>query len=550
MLSDEEKLSHSDTLRQEQKEMLPLIDGNVLAGLDEIIEDSKILLEKTVEAAVNERLKENSDISKWVEEGIYLHKRHESDNCEFCDQPLPENRIPDLLSYFNDADKSLKRDIDSMLSQIRSLCSKISELKIMDKANLYSNFQEEYVVVTGDITTHKGKLLSKLANLEKEVGIKKQKTTTSVTLKIEIDANPFISSTTQANLLITGCNGKTQNFSGARNASEKKLEDHYISVIYDDVKKIEGDIQKLEKNIKHLKEGNPEVPNDVGIDAIESRIIENKTQMSTSGIACKKINDQLKTFLGRDEITFEVSEKCYIIKRNGMGAKNLSESEKTAIAFVYFTIHLEDQDFDIKNGIVVIDDPISSLDSNSMFQSFSFLKNSVKKAHQSFILTHNFEFLQLLLRWTKYASGSCYMINNHFDSHNNRVAELDSLDPLLNEYNSEYQYLFKLLSVFESDGTIGSVYHIPNIARKVLENFLAVMFPNGDNTFTKLGNIVFDIHKKTAIYEFTNSQSHMTGSGFDPSLVPECQNNVKYLLEMMGQAFPDHFKALRELANK
>ena len=546
ILSDEEKQLHSGNLRQEQKEVLPLADENVLDGLNKIIEDSMILLEKTVETLVIERLKEHSDISKWVEEGIALHKQYKSDNCEFCDQPLPENRIPSLLSYFNDADRSFKRDIDSVLSRIRALCSQIRELKVTDKASLYSEFQEKYVEATNNITTHKNELLSKLENLEKEVSIKKQKTTTSVTLKIDIDADQLISSITKVNSFITDCNGKTTNFSKEREASEKKLENHYLSLIHDDVQELEVDIQKLKANIKHLEEGNPDAPNDMGIQAIQNRIKENKTKISASGVACEKINDQLKTFLGRDEITFEVSQEGYTIKRNGVESKNLSESEKTAIAFVYFTIHLEDQDFDIKNGIVVIDDPISSLDSNSMFQSFSFLKNSVKEAHQSFILTHNFEFLQLLLRWTKYVHGSCYMINNHFDPHNNRVAELDSLDPLLSEYNSEYQYLFKLLSVFESDGTIKSVYHIPNIARKVLENFLTVMSPNGDNTFKKLDNIIFDKHKKTAIYEFTNSQSHMTGSGFDPSLVSECQNNVKYLLEMMGKVFPEHFKVLQE----
>ncbi|WP_424946521.1 AAA family ATPase [Candidatus Spongiihabitans sp.] len=377
--------------------------------------------------------------------------------------------------------------------------------------------------------------------------------------------------------MITCCNEKTKNFSDTRKASERKLEDHYVSVIYDDVEALKDNIKDLNENIKHLKEGNPDDPNDMGIGAIESRIIENKIKMSASGIACEKINDQLKTFLGRDEITFEVSKKEhikeeyikeeyikeeyikeeyikeeYIIKRNGDVAKNLSESEKTAIAFVYFTIHLEDQDFDINNGIVVIDDPISSLDSNSMFQSFAFLKNSVKDAHQGFMLTHNFEFLKLLLGWmdSKSKHSSYYMINNHYDLDNGRVARLDVLDNLLQKYDTEYQYLFKVLYNFESKGTIESVYHIPNIARKVLENFLAIMVPDSGNMQKKLEQIDFDENKKTAIYKFTNSQSHMTGGGFDPSLVPECQKNVKYLLEMMEEVFPKHFKVLQEAVNK
>ena len=72
-------------------------------------------------------------------------------------------------------------------------------------------------------------------------------------------------------------------------------------------------------------------------------------------------------------------------------AKRLSEGEKTAITFLYFVVGLQDQDFDLAEGIVVIDDPISSLDSSSVYQAFSFLKNAVKDARQIFLLTHNFD---------------------------------------------------------------------------------------------------------------------------------------------------------------
>jgi arabinogalactan endo-1,4-beta-galactosidase len=70
--------------------------------------------------------------------------------------------------------------------------------------------------------------------------------------------------------------------------------------------------------------------------------------------------------------------------------------------------------------------------------------------------------------------------------------------------------------------------------------------PNGQNQFQKLEKLNFDKNKKTAIYKFTNDQSHMTGDGFDPSLVPETQKNVQYLLEMMKEVFPEHYEILEE----
>ena len=55
--------------------------------------------------------------------------------------------------------------------------------------------------------------------------------------------------------------------------------------------------------------------------------------------------------------------------------------------------------------------------------------------------------------------------------------------------------------------------------------------------------------KKTAIYKFTNDQSHITGKGFDPSLVQETQKNVKHLMELMESIFPEHYEILKKLVS-
>jgi len=68
-------------------------------------------------------------------------------------------------------------------------------------------------------------------------------------------------------------------------------------------------------------------------------------------------------------------------------------------------------------------------------------------------------------------------------------------------------------------------------------------------TLPKIESLNFDENKRTAIYKFTNDQSHITGKGFDPSLVQESQNNVKYLLEMMEAVFPEHYEILKKLVS-
>lgn len=67
----------------------------------------------------------------------------------------------------------------------------------------------------------------------------------------------------------------------------------------------------------------------------------------------------------------------------------------------------------------------------------------------------------------------CNVITN-----DERMAQIDKLDNLLTTHETEYHYLCKILFRLEIDGTIASVYHIPNVARKVLDTFLMFRIPN------------------------------------------------------------------------
>ncbi len=237
--------------------------------------------------------------------------------------------------------------------------------------------------------------------------------------------------------------------------------------------------------------------------------------------------------------------------RFGRAAKRLSEGEKTAITFLYFVVGLRDQDFEIAEGIVVIDDPISSLDSSSVYQAFSYLQSAVKDARQVFLLTHNFEFLKLLLNWfregmkAKSIGKTYWMLHCSSTSATQRETTIKPLDSVLLNNKSEFTYLVKILTEFKSDGTISNSYPIPNIVRKVLETFLA-QHSTGDSFYQLLKNIDYDETKKSSLYKYTNDLSHPTLSGLDPALVGETQANVKHMLEMIQEVAPVHYKALTE----
>ena len=503
---------------------------------------------QSVESVLVERLKENQDISKWVEQGIAIHTTHGSKICEFCTQDLPPDRMRTLAGYFNDADKQLKDKIDSLLQSIESAKETIKQIVFSDKANFYEELQRAYQDTIDASCIVRDDLLQQLADLQSVIENKKLKTTEKTTLISTINGTDFEVNLTLINSHIVRHNAKTANFKSTKDGAQSELELHYLSTIYDEVFKIRESLSVDETEIKKITKGDLLNPLDLGIEALSQKINDNLSQISSAHKGCEEINKALKTFLGRDELYFNVVTEGYALMRDDGIAEKLSEGEKTAIGFVHFVIHLQDQNFDSTNSVIVIDDPISSLDSSSIFQAFAYLKNAVKEAKQVFIMTHNFDFLRLLINWINSSKEkfSYYMIKNSYNTSKNRIGTIAKLDNLLCEHESEYHYLFKILYKYKSDGTIESAYHIPNVARKVLDTFLMFRVPNSKKNYHKLEELkpYFDENKLSAIYKFTNDQSHITGKGFDPALVLETQKNVEYLLEMIESVFPDHYRII------
>ena len=127
-----------------------------------------------------------------------------------------------------------------------------------------------------------------------------------------------------------------------------------------------------------------------------------------------ELNAYIKSFLNRSDVKIEVTEDDrFILKRGDNIAENLSEGEKTAISFAYFLVSLEslNKEGNLRNAIVFIDDPISSLDANhiaqvySLINSFFFRKGVDPTNHdatiscfkQLFISTHNLMSIQINL---------------------------------------------------------------------------------------------------------------------------------------------------------
>lgn len=345
------------------------------------------------------------------------------------------------------------------------------------------------------------------------------------------------------------------------------MEKHLIAVAINeqDYSKIKSDFDKSVKTEKEAKKA---------VDENSQEISKLEKETSNIGKALQKINTHLEEFFGRKEILLELddSKKGYIIKRDGDVAHNLSEGEKNAIAFSYFIVKTQEKGFKVKEGVIVIDDPISSFDSNFIYHCFSLIKNHFKDAEQLIVSTHNFEFFNLIKDWfekknrevesynKKIANEAnkkpipCefFMIENVIESEK-RCASIVPLEETLRKYKSEYHFLFSRLNKFITEGTpdYADFYIIGNIARRFLEIYVNFKIPTtGDlkSRVDQLDTPTVSETEKDKVYKLIQEFSH----GLDPTSTiehkdkSEIQNAIKVLMKMVEESDKKHFEILEK----
>ena len=137
-----------------------------------------------------------------------------------------------------------------------------------------------------------------------------------------------------------------------------------------------------------------------------------------------------------------------------------------------------------------------------------------------------------------------------------RHSAIQTLDPLLEDYESDYHYLFACVqrSASLSKNTLETNYVLPNMARRLLEAFLAFRQPDVSGGLRiKMQDIDFDKAKKSRILRFINTYSHndaITEPEHDPSLLSEAPSVLSNLLELIQTVDLDHYNRMVNLVKQ
>jgi len=520
------------------------------------------LLAKTVVTQSISRLQENAGINNWVEEGLKIHEEHKSSTCEFCGRPLSDLRMELLRQHFSHAYKEL---MDKLQKAKEWLVGLTLGYAFPEFGDLYDELQEEYKAALQDLQK-KDKSVNDVLSywikaLEDKLGNPFEPIQAMET-GIESLASELLARTRDVEAVVNKHNEKTANFKATLDKVKSDLELHYVSQALKE-KKYFDLVVRIAKEGKEVEAANKAV-----FDAVEEMT---KLEASLANVAkgADDFNKQLHAFLGRRDISlqYDANQKGYMIRRGkGAAAVNLSEGEKTAIAFIYFIIKLAENGNDIKKSIVVIDDPISSFDANHLFHSLAFLKATCEEAMQLFILTHNFNYFKLVRDWLmnkndyKKNSMKARLFCIEVDKGDPRSASISNAHDSLGKYGSEYHYLFTRLRLFRDDSKLDldSSYQVANYSRKLLEAFFSFKHPKGRANFAQLMEVgckegKVDSQVRDKVYRFINKYSHYQLIDFGESpvdnLLAEGENITAHVFDILKACDAIHHAEMEEMCN-
>ena len=530
-----------------------------------------LLLEEPAKDVVIEILEKNKDLYSWVKDGLKFEEN--SNTCAFCGNDVTNDRITSLNNYFSNASKDLRDRITAQRDLINQEITAINSIEIPKSKNDFTEKVRE--TIDSKIKSYnsiKSKYLLELNHLLSELTRKEDGNIFNKISLVETEYNLkeiedwFL----EVNEVIKSHNSLISNFETERDTAREKLKKHLIANFlknenYFDKKEKSQNAQNWQKLYNHY------------ITTKESLKQEKLDSLKTITKGKDELNKFIQKFLNRNDIEIDVTEDDkFILLRKTRPARNLSEGEKTAIAFSYFLVELESLGLlEMQKTIVFIDDPISSLDTNhisqvySLINSYFFRKNIdadnpnkvVNCFKQLFISTHNFEFFSFLRdstqlnkkkKITNPTTGEKQEIPNFgfyqvqkIDSDN---SVLKGLDKALKRYKSEYIYLFSLIYKYkQAIDNGGDVYDIliPNALRRFLEIYTLMKIPNEpDSVENRIVQLVDNVNNFKTLNHFSHFTTFEKATRHDELIMvlPTACNELINLLKLDEK----HYESLKK----
>ncbi|MFB1342135.1 AAA family ATPase [Helicobacter pylori] len=469
---------------------------------------------------------------EFIEKGIKLQKEMPDNACPFCTQTILNGIIQDYTSYFNKSVETFNQCSLEVSGTLKNILDQWNIKEILQSFEKFKPFMKK------DFSKNKESLEKALEQikvllekLQKEVDKKERAKNKEEFQKIdkkllEIQEN------------IQKHVNETRKILNQKKEQKKKLEKLKTELKESRIKKAKHDSydwqkskREAERKLSVLDRGYERL--NCLLEKIDNKLKELYDQKRPN---IEIINNYFKAL---NLPKYSLNED-YRIVLNSVDLENskakmiLSDGEKTTLAFAYFLARLKlfYKKEDLKNLVVVIDDPISSLDEQRIYNT----SNIVAKINQElvgealekdekaqvFVLTHNHTFMARLInmvgKHARYFQLERYQNQLKIVCKNEAVGYFDTFYLLLFKEVYEFAKKEKVQDDFKEAINYG------NKVRVLLESFLKINFID-----SFLGeNSVFNEGKIKKLIETANGEVELNFSNLPFNEDNNCNNcNIK-----------------------
>lgn len=505
---------YSELIKHKNKK-IPLI--SVLLSFKVAEEDKQLLATPIIDSSnsyLSETIKRLQNLD-WIKKGKELYLK---DNiCPFCQENTINDKFIAAIESIFDESYSKKTNQINAIKSAYELATKLIYKKITQEISTCELISEN----EKEITISHIKILDEIASKNIELIISKFNNPSSIiTLESDNSTEQKVNeSINDYNEKIKNINIKVEKFKeteisfkskiwialrafctpelNAFSVYEKSFNDNHKKIL-DEMKEIENQGKDNAKKIKELRDQISNI--DETIDSINLRL----KSLGINSFSIKKHDEN------KDMYIISRSEK----DENNDVYKSLSEGEKTLITFLYFLEcckgKTDKNDEDNRDNLIVIDDPISSLSQNYVYDIASVIHHDLIKKETTkkiLILTHNLYFFHELIKLSPKSKGDKLFKRDYhlFRITKNEYSTITGIEK--NSIQNEYQSLWQILKDAK-EGNVNKII-IPNIMRNILEYYFAFVHRTDalQNELTKLSQDEQNSDFR-AFYRYINRGSH------------------------------------------
>lgn len=530
-------------------------------GLAKRLVDLTEVLTDTPTRVALDALEQDPRAQTWVEQGLGLHS--DRSECLFCASAISAERRDHLARHFDESwhrIRNIARDLrDAVAAERKILASWAAALPSPER--LTGDIRPTYEAALGQATTEVELRVAAMNMVEEALNAK----INDPTAILEAPDWSRLASPLSAAVLsqaVAEHNDEARKHDEVISQRKQIVLDHLVGSQSAAFRELENQAQESSSRRATSRKA---------VELAEGRLARVREERFTTKKMADTLTRDLARVYGKDHLSVAVTAggKSYSCKRGDKPATDLSDGERTTLSLLYFLRKLEDEQIpggDPAARLVVVDDPSSSLDRESLFATHQWLIDTLTEFGQYIVLTHDFSLLRLFLKSQRSAWGSSMKRIKQGDEEEirfpkvsflemyavtqegERRSRLGKLPRLLLDSTSEYAYLFAMVMTGVADSEDHErLFLLPNAARRVLEVFASYKAPHRSDFRQQLEVLVEgpDGEPFRDVYDFCNRFSHGEGSeSVDVLDARAVHGQIRRSMEFLRAIDGEHFERM------